>query len=558
MLSQKDKSILGSNRKIGFSIFKSNLVILILVCAAFMVTVEGFRPPGDGNHNFILRFTSGNFETMQNDDSSSPDFIRTYGNKYVNHRKNWSVNMVPNLNCNLLNSNAFNTSQWLSPIRRLFGGGNGNDDDNEDGRSGMALGFVSGNNASVLDSEYNGPRHDTPLAMMDEGGHVFDSKQYTDKAWEAISNLTEIADTYQSSYVEADMLLLALLEDGAEGTCHKVLEEAGASTEKMKSDLVSHLGKQPKMMGGFGDQKVLGRILNSVIAATKRYKREFGDEYISVEHLLLALAAEDTKFTRPWLARYKITFEKLKAAVKKVRGTRKVTSKNPELALNALSKFGKDLTAMARSGKLDPVIGRDNEIRRTIEILSRRCKNNPVLLGDPGVGKTAIVEGLANRIVSGDVPDSLKDRRIVSLDIGALVAGTHYRGDFEERIKAILKEVEDSQGELILFIDEIHMLVGAGDCTGGTVDAANMLKPMLARGELRCIGATTMQEYRKYIEKDSALERRFQPVYVDEPSVEETISILRGLRERYEVHHGVRILDSALVQAAQLSDRYIA
>ncbi|EKX72449.1 conserved hypothetical protein [Theileria equi strain WA] len=298
--------------------------------------------------------------------------------------------------------------------------------------------------------------------------------------------------------------------------------------ERQDSNAVSPSTKQPRMTGGFGEQKVLGRILQNVL--TGCYKSELG---------------------------HKITFEKLRKAVDSVRGKRKVTSKNPELAFKALEKYSRDLTAMARAGKLDPVIGRDNEIRRAIEILSRRTKNNPVLLGDPGVGKTAIVEGLANRIVSGDVPDSLKDRRVISIDLTSIVAGTYNRGDFEERLKAILKEVQDAQGEIVMFIDEIHTVVGAGDAQGA-LDAGNMLKPMLARGELRCIGATTLQEYRQRIEKDKALERRFQPIYVDQPSVEDTISILRGLREKYEVHHGVRILDSTLVQAARLSDRYIS
>eukprot|EP00371_Babesia_bovis_P001286 XP_001609933.1 ClpB [Babesia bovis T2Bo] len=400
-------------------------------------------------------------------------------------------------------------------------------------------------------------RHNTALFMLGSGnGHTLDSEDFTDKAWEAVSSLAEVANKYKSSFVEADMLLLNILNLGEESTCHKILATAGVDIDKMREELEAHLSKQPRMSGGFGDQKVLGRTLQNVLTVTRRIKSEYNDHFISVEHLLLALACEDTKFTKPWLTKHKVGYDKLKRAVESVRGKRKVTSKNPEMLFGVLEKYSKDLTMMARSGKLDPVIGRDNEIRRTVEILSRRTKNNPILLGDPGVGKTAIAEGLANRIVSGDVPDSLKNTRVISLDLASMLAGSQYRGEFEERLKNILKEVQDSQGEIIMFIDEIHTVVGAGDAQGA-MDAGNILKPMLARGELRCIGATTLQEYRQRIEKDKALERRFQPVYVDQPSVEETISILRGLRERYEVHHGVRILDSALVEAAQLSDRYI-
>lgn len=286
------------------------------------------------------------------------------------------------------------------------------------------------------------------------------------------------------------------------------------------------------------------------------YRKDYGDEFISIEHLILGYVKDD-RFGKNLLQEFKLDEAKLKDIITQVRGKNKVTDQNPEGKYEALEKYGRDLTEAARQGKLDPVIGRDDEIRRTIQILSRRTKNNPVLIGEPGVGKTAIAEGLAQRIITGDVPQSLKDRQLISLDMGALIAGAKFRGEFEERLKAVLKEVTDSNGKVILFIDEIHTVVGAG-ATQGSMDAGNLLKPMLARGELRCIGATTLDEYRKYLEKDAALERRFQQVYVDQPTVEDTVSILRGLKERYEVHHGVKISDSALVAAATLSTRYIS
>lgn len=395
------------------------------------------------------------------------------------------------------------------------------------------------------------------LFMSDEE-YTINSDDYTEKAWDAISSLNKIGEKYESAYVEAEMLLLALLNDSPDGLAQRILKEAGIDTDLLSHDIDVYLKKQPKMPSGFGEQKILGRTLQTVLTTSKRLKREFNDEYISIEHLLLSIISEDSKFTRPWLLKYNVNYEKVKKAVEKIRGKKKVTSKTPEMTYQALEKYSRDLTALARAGKLDPVIGRDEEIRRAIQILSRRTKNNPILLGDPGVGKTAIVEGLAIKIVQGDVPDSLKGRKLVSLDMSSLIAGAKYRGDFEERLKSILKEIQDSEGQVVMFIDEIHTVVGAGAVAEGALDAGNILKPLLARGELRCIGATTVSEYRQFIEKDKALERRFQQILVDQPSVDETISILRGLKERYEVHHGVRILDSALVQAAILSDRYIS
>ncbi|BAM42356.1 molecular chaperone ClpB [Theileria orientalis strain Shintoku] len=507
--------------------------------------IESFRYPNEGRFNLLLGGVDINNKANLKSNSSN----------FHENKRDFGLKMNPTSSSNIFT------------LDDLFSEDSNSDDSLEQPE--LAVCTLGPSSDPVLDlntqqfendpkdeSELDGIKHNFSLRMMG-GGHTLNSEDYTDKAWEAISSLTEIANQFDSSYVEGDMLLYALLNSEEDSIVHKILQTSGVDTAQMKKDLEAHLRKQIRMSGSFGDRKILGRILENVLTISKRYRSEFGDDFISVEHLLLGLAAEDSKFTRPWLSKNKVTFEKLRNAVNTVRGKRKVTSRNPEQSFKQLSKYSKDLTAMARSGKLDPVIGRDNEIRRTIEILSRRTKNNPVLLGDPGVGKTAIAEGLANRIVSGDVPDSLKDRRVLSLDLASIVAGTMYRGEFEERLKEILKEVENSQGEIVMFIDEIHTVVGAGD-SQGSLDASNILKPLLARGELRCIGATTLQEYRQKIEKDKALERRFQPVYVDQPSVEETISILRGLRERYEVHHGVRILDSTLIQAAQLSDRYIS
>ncbi|GFE54724.1 ATP-dependent Clp protease ATP-binding subunit [Babesia ovis] len=533
--------------------------VLRVIAVLAVYALLGFRPASafrHGNNNDRNSYM-GPFGS-QGEKKSPHDDISPLSRDYYSH---FSLGMSPSRYQRPGYNDATNPfwnlpSEVLRNVSQIFGFSHK--------RPPAALGMLAAGNSSYpgsLDSSdiYPDamPKHDMALRMIGQGhGHTLDSEDFTDKAWEAVSSLGEVANRYKSSFVEADMLLLNLLNLGEDSTCHKILTHAGVDVNKMREDLEAHLSKQPRMSGGFGDQKVLGRTLQNVLSVTRRFKTEYNDHFISVEHLLLALACEDTKFTKPWLARQKITYDKLKKAVESVRGKRKVTSKNPEMMFGALEKYSKDLTLMARSGKLDPVIGRDNEIRRTIEILSRRTKNNPILLGDPGVGKTAIAEGLANRVVSGDVPDSLKNTRVISLDLASMLAGSQYRGEFEERLKNILKEVQDSQGEIIMFIDEIHTVVGAGDAQGA-LDAGNILKPMLARGELRCIGATTLQEYRQKIEKDKALERRFQPVFVDQPSVEETISILRGLRERYEVHHGVRILDSALVEAAQLSDRYI-
>jgi len=377
--------------------------------------------------------------------------------------------------------------------------------------------------------------------------------QFTEKAWEAIVRTPDIVKQAQQQQIETEHLFKALLEQ--DGLANSILNKLGVNVQQLRDRTEEFIGKQPKISGG-GSNVYLGRSLDTLLDRADNYRKDYGDEFISVEHLLLGYAQDD-HFGKALFAEFRLDENKLKNAIDQIRGSQKVTDQNPEGKYESLEKYGRDLTQYAREGKLDPVIGRDDEIRRTIQILSRRTKNNPVLIGEPGVGKTAIAEGLAQRIVSGDVPQSLKDRQLIALDMGALIAGAKYRGEFEERLKAVLKEVTDSRGQIILFIDEIHTVVGAG-ATQGAMDAGNLLKPMLARGELRCIGATTLDEYRKYIEKDAALERRFQQVFVDQPSVEDTISILRGLKERYEVHHGVKISDSALVAAATLSTRYIS
>ena len=378
--------------------------------------------------------------------------------------------------------------------------------------------------------------------------------RFTQKMQEALQSAQDFAAQWQSPEIGNEHFLIALLDQG-EGVTRPLLEKIGVSADALRTRLETDLAGRPKVTGAVSDLRISNDLRRTLDAAENEMSK-LKDEYVSAEHYLLALAGENNS-TAKALKELGATRDKIMQGLQQVRGSQRVTDQNPEGKYQTLEKYGRDLTQLARRGKIDPVIGRDNEIRRVMQVLSRRTKNNPVLIGEPGVGKTAIVEGLARRIISGDVPESLKNKRIIAMDIGGMVAGAKFRGEFEDRLKAFLKEVTDSQGEIILFIDELHTIVGAG-AAEGSVDASNMLKPMLARGELRTIGATTLDEYRKYIEKDAALERRFQPVMVNEPSVEDTIAILRGLKERYEVHHGVRITDAALVAAAVLSHRYIS
>jgi ATP-dependent Clp protease ATP-binding subunit ClpB len=384
---------------------------------------------------------------------------------------------------------------------------------------------------------------------------AFNFNKLTIKSQEAIQQAQEIASNYSNQLLEPEHIFAALLQD-PEGIVVSTMQKLGANTDLVKIKTGELLEKLPKVTGA-GSGQSLSREASDVLENAAREASALKDEYVSTEHLLLGLADSKKSSISGLLRSQGITKDNILKALREIRGSNKVTGQNPEDTYQALQKYGRNLNELAMRGKLDPVIGREDEIRRVLQVLSRRTKNNPVLIGEPGVGKTAIAEGLAHRIIQGDVPDNLKSKQIVALDMGSLIAGAQFRGQFEERLKAVLKEVEESNGEIILFIDELHTVVGAG-AAQGSVDASNMLKPALARGDLRTIGATTLDEYRKYIEKDPALERRFQPVFVGQPDIDDTVSILRGLKEKYEVHHGVRITDGAIVAAAQLSDRYIS
>ena len=384
---------------------------------------------------------------------------------------------------------------------------------------------------------------------------MLDFDKFTNYSQEIISSANALMMSYKNSQMEPEHILLAMIKD--KGIAKDYLEDLGLLNQDFINKVVNRVESFPKVSSPMASQGIYmspntARLLELAMSESEKLK----DEFVSIESILLAMANLENSEIKNLFENSGVNSNKILNSMKKIRGNQKVNTKNAEDNMKALEKYSTDLTELAKKGKLDPVIGRDEEVRRIMQVLNRRTKNNPVLIGEPGVGKTAIIEGLAQRIVRGDVPESLKDVKLISLDLGALVAGAKYRGEFEERLKAVLKEVQSSNGEIVMFIDELHTVVGAGS-TEGSMDAGNLLKPMLARGVLRTIGATTINEYRTYIEKDAALERRFQPVLVDEPSVEDTISILRGLKERYEVHHGIRILDSAIVEAAKLSDRYI-
>ncbi|MDP2652484.1 MAG: Clp protease N-terminal domain-containing protein, partial [Candidatus Omnitrophota bacterium] len=376
--------------------------------------------------------------------------------------------------------------------------------------------------------------------------------KFTQKSREAIQSALDLATEFKHQQVEPEHLTYALMKD-KEGVVPLLLERLGLSLESLRAKIEADLKKRPEVEG---QGAFLSQTVSRVLSQSQKIASQMKDEFVSQEHILLALSQDGTTVLSQEIKRNGIRENDILNILKQIRGGQKVTDMNPEDKYQALDKYGRDLTDLARKGKLDPVIGRDDEIRRVIQVLSRRTKNNPVLIGEPGVGKTAIAEGLAQRILSGDVPEGLKNKKVITLDMGALIAGAKYRGEFEDRLKAVLKEVESRDGEIILFIDELHTIVGAGQ-SEGAMDASNLLKPALARGLLHCVGATTLDEYRKRIEKDAALERRFQPVLVEEPTVEDTIAILRGLKERYEVHHGVRIQDAALIAAATMSHRYI-
>jgi ATP-dependent Clp protease ATP-binding subunit ClpB len=378
--------------------------------------------------------------------------------------------------------------------------------------------------------------------------------KFTIKAQEALQAAGEIASSYGNQQIETEHMFAALVQSN-ESIVVSLIKKIGIDSDSLKVKTSSFIDKLPKVSTSASTNQYLSQNLSKILDESTKIAGQLKDEYVSVEHIFIAISESDGELGR-YLREQGINREDILEALKDIRGSQRVTGQSPEDTYQSLKKYGRDLNALARQGKLDPVIGREDEIRRVLQVLSRRTKNNPVLVGEPGVGKTAIAEGLAFRIVKGEVPENLKSKTVVALDMGSLVAGTSFRGQFEERIKAVVNEVKNSEGEIILFIDELHTVVGAG-AAEGSVDAANILKPALARGDLHCIGATTLNEYRKYIEKDAALERRFQPVMINEPTVEDTISILRGLKERYEVHHGVRITDSAIIAAATLSHRYI-